>query len=113
MPPFCGTEARFISSKEFYGKDYKTNIYSCKACDAYVGTRGNGKTPLGTMVNAELREYRKRAHSAFDQLWKGEKMSRAGAYKWMAVQMGLDARDAHIAMFDVDKCKRLIGYTLY
>ena len=110
--PYCGNEAKFITSKEFYGKDYGTNVYSCNPCDAYVGTHGNGKVPLGMMATAELRTYRKRAHSAFDQLWKSGKMSRHKAYSWMAEQMELEPKDAHIAMFDVEKCKGLIEKVL-
>lgn len=113
--PYCGNEAKFMTSKDFYGRDYGTNIYSCKPCDAYVGTHGNGKTPLGILANEELRTYRKRAHSAFDQLWKGRKanrMSRHKAYAWMAEQMNLEPKDAHIAMFDVEKCKVLIEKVL-
>jgi len=106
---YCETEAIFVSSKEFYGKDYKTNIYSCVPCDAYVGTHGNSETPLGTMANSELRECRKKAHLHFDKFWKSREMSRSEAYKWMANQMGLGAKGAHIAMFDVGKCEILIN----
>ncbi|MFJ8103369.1 zinc-finger-containing protein [Lysinibacillus sp. NPDC096212] len=74
--PYCQTQAEFISSKDFYGTNYRTNLYVCRPCDARVGTHGRGKTPLGTMANAELRELRKLCHARFDVRWKFGKVSR-------------------------------------
>lgn len=108
--PYCGKEAQFKTSKEFYGRDYGTNIYVCFLCDAYVGTHGRSKTPLGTMANRELREMRKHAHSVFDPLWRGRKMSRTKAYKWMQSVMGLSPDKAHIGMFNEDQCWKLIKH---
>lgn len=107
--PYCGNEAKFMSSKEFYGKDFGSNLYVCRPCDAYVGTHGKGKTPLGTMANQRLRELRKTAHSIFDPMWRGKyKMSRSKAYAWMAEVMDLPGEKAHIGMFNDDQCKALI-----
>ncbi|MDP4087365.1 MAG: zinc-finger-containing protein [Bacillota bacterium] len=106
--PYCGKTALFMSSKDFYGKDFGSNMYVCKSCDAYVGTHGNSKAPLGTMANAQLRSLRKAAHSLFDPLWKGRKMSRDGAYRWLQDNMNLPADKAHIGMLNDDQCKELI-----
>lgn len=106
--PYCGEDAKFLTSKEFYGKDYGSNIYSCTPCDAYVGTHGKGKTALGTMAKRETREMRKRAHSLFDPLWRGRKMSRSGAYRWLQQTMGLSSKEAHIGLFDKSQCEYLI-----
>lgn len=108
--PYCGNEAEFLTSKEFYGKDFGTNLYVCRPCNAYVGTHGKGKTPLGTMANAQLRTWRKAAHSIFDPLWKGKnrEFSRSGAYGWMQKVMELPAEQAHIALFNEEQCKQLI-----
>lgn len=108
--PYCGREPVFLSSKEFYGRDYGTNVYLCRPCNAYVGTHGKGKTPLGTLANKSLREMRKRAHAAFDPLWKSKKMSRSKAYKWMAEIMNLPAEKAHIGMFDEVQCLELLSH---
>ncbi|MBN8200511.1 zinc-finger-containing protein [Bacillus sp. NTK034] len=103
--PYCGNEAKFLTTKEFYGKDYGTNVYSCKPCNAYVGTHGRSKTPLGTMANPKLRSLRKCAHSLFDPLWKSKKkqMSRTSAYVWMQKAMNLPAEKAHIGMFNEEQ----------
>lgn len=110
--PYCNQPALFLSSKEYYGKDYGTNLYLCRPCDALVGTHGKGKTPVGTMANASLRKWRKAAHSIFDPMWKGRTkfMSRSGAYRWMQEVMELPASEAHIGMFDEEKCRILIEH---
>jgi hypothetical protein len=110
--PYCGKTARFISSKNFYGKDFGMNIYSCIPCDAYVGTHGDTTKPLGTMANHTLRELRKICHSTFDPYWKHEGMTRTEAYKWLQQRMDLPAEQAHIAMFDTTQCYKLIKIIL-
>ena len=106
--PYCNNKADFITSKQFYGRDYGSNMYICRPCDAYVGTHGNTDKALGTMAKYELRELRKKAHAAFDPLWRKRKMSRSKAYKWMQEAMGLTSKEAHIGLFDEAKCKLLI-----
>ncbi|MFJ7407143.1 MULTISPECIES: zinc-finger-containing protein [unclassified Lysinibacillus] len=107
--PYCQEQAEFISSKDFYGTDYRTNLYVCRPCDARVGTHGRGKTPLGTMANAELRELRKLCHARFDVRWKYGKVSRSKAYQQLADMMGLTRELAHIGMFDKEQCKKLLS----
>ena len=79
-------------------------------CDAFVGVdKRDGKTPLGTMANKELRELRKKCHNDyFDPLWNTGKMKRSEAYKFLQVLMKLPKEQAHIAMFDINQCKTLI-----
>ena len=109
--PYCDQEAKFMSSKEFYGKDYKSNLYVCKPCDAYVGTHGESKKALGSLANKELRAKRMEVHRLFDPLWKGrwKKMSRSEAYTWLRDQMGLSYEEGHIGMFNIDQCNEIIG----
>jgi hypothetical protein len=106
--PYCGNQALFMSSLEFYGRDYKTSMYVCKPCNAYVGTHGNTTTPLGTMANAELRGYRNKIHSLFDPLWKSGKYSKHVAYSWLSEQLGIHKNQGHVAMLSVDQCILLI-----
>lgn len=108
--PYCKEGAEFITSKEFYGRDYKTNIYICRDCDARVGTHRNSKRPLGTMANAELRELRRVCHSLIDPFWQYGKYSRKTVYIRMAKAMGLTSAEAHIGMFNEEQCRELIGY---
>lgn len=97
-----------MSSKEFYGRDYGTNLYVCLPCDARVGTHKGSKTPLGTLANAALRDLRMQCHKVFDRKWKSGKMSRTDAYVWLQEHMNLPAEKAHIGMFDKEQCNKLL-----
>ncbi|MBN6206237.1 hypothetical protein JYK21_07220 [Ralstonia pickettii] len=104
--PYCKKEAEFVTSNQFYGKDYGTNLYVCHPCDARVGTHGKGKQPLGTMANKQLRALRMACHEAFDPMWKRGK--RREAYSWLQEVMGLSKKDAHIGKFDEKQCFKLL-----
>lgn len=51
---------------------------------------------------------RKTAHNTFDPLWRGRKMSRTKAYKWMQKVMSLPPEKAHIGLFNEEQCWKLI-----
>lgn len=109
--PYCNNKAEFISSKQFYGTDYGTNLYVCRPCDARVGTHGKGKKPLGTMANVKLRALRRTCHQVFDKRWKYKRnrhWSRHNAYKWLQKVMNLSAEQAHIGMFNEEQCFKLL-----
>jgi hypothetical protein len=97
-----------MSSKEFYGRDYGTNLYVCRPCDAYVGTHKGTNQPLGTPANRDTREWRKLAHTRFDWLWKSGKKSRTKAYLWLQNVMGLTRSEAHIGKFTAEQCKEVV-----
>lgn len=122
--PYCNGEAILESTTKIYSRDYGL-AYICKnypICDAYVGVHNETTKPLGRLANAELREWKKKAHSVFDPLWKrklqkrrqerGEyykkKYARSAGYRWLAEQLGIERKDCHIGMFDVDLCKRVV-----
>lgn len=106
--PYCGKDAQFITSKDFYGKDYGSNLYVCTPCDARVGTHGRGKKALGTLANANLRELRKRCHSRIDPLWRSRKMSRGSVYNRLQKVMSLSSEEAHIGLFNEQQCFQLL-----
>ena len=108
--PYCGADAIWRDSSIIYGQDYG-KVWICSnypTCDAYVGCHGGTKTSLGRMANAELRAWKKKAHTVFDPLWKYGAMSRTEAYKWLAAELTLTAPECHIGMFDVEMCERVI-----
>ena len=106
--PYCEKEAKFISSREFYGKDYSTNVYVCYDCDAHVGTHKNSKVPLGTMANHKLRSLRRMCHQHFDVKWKHGGLSRTESYEWLQQEMNLSPEKAHIGMFNHKQCIKLL-----
>jgi len=115
--PYCGSKAERVDGSKVYGEGFRNRfkLYLCPkwpACDSYVGTHGGGKVPLGRMANAELRYFKKRAHAAFDQLWKYGKMPRYKAYYKLANALGKSRSETHIGMFDIEDCKRVYEWAL-
>ncbi len=64
----------------------------------------DGTDPLGRLANAELRLEKRKAHAAFDPLWKSGQMTRRDAYAWLSEATGIDADRCHIGMMDVSDC---------
>lgn len=106
--PYCGEKAVYMTSKEFYGKDYGTSMYVCKPCDARVGTHGRSERALGTMANKELRELRMQCHSQIDPYWKTRTYSRASVYSRLQEVLGITKDEAHIGLFDEERCRLLL-----
>lgn len=106
--PYCGKRAEYVDSAEVYrGRSYGM-IYLCRPCDAYVGTHKGTDVPLGRLANKELRRWKNRAHAAFDPLWQSKRFTRRGAYRWLSEQLGIPREEAHIGMFDIDMCRRVL-----
>lgn len=36
-------------------------------------------------------------------------MARAQAYKWLASSLGIEPKNCHIGMFDVETCKKVVA----
>jgi hypothetical protein len=107
---YCQQEAVFMTTEEFYGRDYGTNMWVCRPCDAYVGIHKRTDVPLGTLANKELRECRKKTHAVVDQLWRNKKSSRTKVYGWIQHVMKMTKEEAHIGMMNEAQCKQLIEF---
>lgn len=121
--PYCGQVAVRVDSGEVYNGRSYGDIFKCPgSCDAYVGIHKNSGKPLGTLANAELRQWRMKAHAAFDPLWqrKWQKRreeqgasykkvyARGSGYKWLRGMMGLTSKECHISMMNVEQCKQVV-----
>ncbi len=108
--PYCNKESDGVDGTAIYPHRPDLShkwFYLCKPCDAYVGCHPNTKKSLGRLANAELRKWKSIAHKNFDPLWRDGHIKRKDAYKTLAVAMGLDEKDCHIGMFDVEQCKQV------
>jgi hypothetical protein len=111
--PYCGNEAELTTGSKVYPRRpdlASLKIWACMPCDAWVGTHKNSlmNAPLGRLANAELRKAKMAAHAAFDPYWKSGHITRHKAYKMLAERMGLSKAEAHIGMFDVDQCRKVV-----
>lgn len=111
---YCGSPVVYTSNAEIYGKEYGTGkCYLCRNCRAFVGVHPGTDTPLGTLANEELREWRKEAHFWFDRIWKKPTKitTRYNAYGYLAKKMGLPREETHIGMFEIEQCKKVIEFS--
>jgi hypothetical protein len=118
LPPitvctFCNGEVDFVDNSVIYGKSYgkQPMVYRCNCCGAYVGAHPGTIIPLGTLADGKLREARKRAHSAFDHIWRDKGKSRGAAYRWLSEKLGVQRHACHIAWFDAATCARVVEFS--
>lgn len=110
--PYCGAQASLrpasvVRSHAAPGEE----VYVCArypACDAYVSAHRESRLPMGTLADRSLRQQRRQAHIALNQLWKQGLMTRKEAYRWLQVQLGLPEAEAHIARFSEFRCQQVI-----
>lgn len=118
--PYCGATSMLVTGKDIYpwAKHLTDKLmYRCAVCpDAYVGCHPGTDKPLGRLANARLRLAKSHAHAVFDPIWeakiqrdgctKGE--ARGRGYAWLAAQLGIEPKDCHIGMMDVDMCIKVV-----
>lgn len=109
---YCGNPASLVTGKEIYPNRpdlYSNKIWMCLPCRAWVGChKDSNAVPLGRLANDDLRKAKSKAHSAFDPFWKSGKMRRKDAYAMLAGLLGIQAKDCHIGMFDIEQCARVV-----
>ena len=129
--PYCNAPAVLTDSAEVYHGNSFGMIWLCRPCQAWVGVHKGTDKPLGRLANKELRDWKMRAHAVFDPIWEAKlrhrraggagksgrasggpsykkAYARGAGYKWLAQQLGIDKKDCHIGMFDVETCKRVV-----
>lgn len=113
--PYCNGPVELVTNDCIYGRCYGDWpwAYLCanRECGAYVGLHPMTAIPLGTLADADLREWRKRAKAAFNPLWQGSdaQFNRSKAYAWLAGALGItEVGTCHIGWFDVGMCRRVI-----
>lgn len=111
--PYCGHKAELKTGSDLYPRRRDlghVKAWVCEPCDARVGCHDGTDKPKGTMANQSLRDWRMKAHAAFDPFWKGKgkNLSRRKAYHKLAGSLNIDPRICHIGMFDAQQCIRVL-----
>lgn len=100
---FCPAHIKaLVKSETKYGPRYDCPVSGCTVMC------WNGKTSLP--ADQETRDARIEAHDSFDALWKGQKHKRGYYYGKLADYLGLSPQETHIGMFDIETCKRVVGF---
>lgn len=112
---YCGGVIRPVPAQKIYGRAATKRlrlqnewIHQCQNCNARVGCHKGTKRPLGNVANEVLRLKRMETHQVYDAFWKQRGMTRTQAYKWLAEQMNIPERLAHIGGFEMDQCQKVI-----
>lgn len=116
----CGSECRLTNGKEIY--PHRSDLHAlffwkCDPCSAYVGchkagmsdNNPEGKKPLGTAADAELRRLRQQVHSTVDPIWQNAKhrgRARQAVYKALTnighrlgfVDIGTSFHSSHLSV---------------
>lgn len=112
----CQSERVFYASNAvLYGSEYGKwpMIYICEDCTAWVSCEPGTDTPRGPLVSQEVHQARKRAHAAFDPIWREKKlMARSDAYGWLAEQMGMTRKECHIGLMNDEQADRVVTISL-
>lgn len=109
----CKSKAiRLTKNDILYGKIYGSwpLVWYCDDCGAAVGCHPNTDVPLGIMADRMTRRWRKKAHEAFDPIWrKPNWITRHQAYEWLAGKLGLETKACHIGTFTRNQCRQVIA----
>ncbi len=110
--PYCGSKALLRPAQLVRpSASLEDKVYVCArypACDAYVAAHRDSQLPMGTLADRALRQKRRKAHFALNQLWEQGYMSRKEAYRWLQLQLGLPEAEAHIGHFSEYRCEQVI-----
>ena len=115
----CGEVAQLTDGRTIYPHRpdlYELPFWQCD-CGAYTGCHKGTQHPKGRPAGPVTRYARKLAHAAFDPLWRRkaerEEMNphkaRGKGYKWLAAELGVDAKGCHIGDMDAETAHRVVA----
>lgn len=97
-----------VLKKGKHGSFYGCSMWSTTRCKGSVSAHQKTGEPMGTPAKQDVKDARKRAHRAFDELWTSGRMSRKKAYQWLQKVMKMTKRECHIAAFGIEQCDRVV-----
>lgn len=97
MECLCGADMSLQNGK--FGTYYSCNDWP--ACDLTRNSKGSWS-------DKRTRDARFMAHLSFDVLWKEGALTRSEAYAWLSREMGISPKKCHIALMNVNQCRRVI-----
>lgn len=103
--PDCGRGMRLLKGK--FGWFYACVRYPW-ACKGSHSAHQETKEPMGFPADKETRIWRRKAHKVFDGYWKKWKIERERAYLQLRKVMNIPKEYAHISMFDIVQCQKVI-----
>lgn len=105
--PECLT-GNLVLKDSKYGKFYGCDRYP--QCTATHSAHQRTGKPMGIPADKETKEWRIRAHQAFDAWWKTCYSKRQLAYLCLRLATRMKPEECHIGRFDIDQCKQVIQF---
>lgn len=104
--PNCGQLMNLRTDSQFKNKLWYAcpNWPDCRGCH---GAHPDGK-PLGIPADKETKDWRIKAHEAFDELWKSGQQTRPDTYRWLAKSLEIPLEKCHISSFDSKTCQKVV-----
>jgi len=91
------------------------HFYKCPNCpNSYCGCHQGTSAPLGRPCGPATRNARKQVHIVLDRIWKTAVSSgaRSEVYSALSKHMGLKPSETHVALFDIEKCRKAYRFLL-
>jgi hypothetical protein len=89
-------------------------FWQCPNCKGFVGIHKHSYTklkPLGCIPTKELKEWRKKAHTAIDSIWnKYRWANRTSVYQSLSAKFGYSFHVGHTRT--IEECKQAIKYAV-
>lgn len=114
---YCAGPTFLVDAETLYpfrAKFVGRKFVKCEPCAAWALADEQGE-PIGRIANVTLRAKRRRAYEAFEPLWKHgvardtpEEIAKAGAYDFLARELGMSADNCRFNYFDEYDCDRAI-----
>lgn len=105
--PYCKQPSNLVDSSVVYGISYGL-VYLCQPCNAWVGVHKGTENAKGRLASKELRLVKIEAHMFFDIIWRNKLLTREECYQWLSGELNLPAEYTHIAMFNLETCKKTV-----
>lgn len=109
--PECGSPMVLRTTEKFrYGDGKPRKFYGCSRwpkCQATHGAHPNG-APLGIPADKETKEWRIKAHDAFDNWWEENALCRSEGYALLAKHFGV--KEIHIGELNIEGCRKVIDF---
>lgn len=104
--PECGADMVLRQSK--FKNPFFWGCSQYPECQSSHGAHPDGR-PLGIPANRETKDWRIKAHDAFDAIWKNKQtgIKRKAAYALLAAELGV--KEVHVAESDIEQCKQIIS----
>lgn len=83
--------------------ELRSNKWVCSSCGKCVSCHSGTDRAMGSVADSNIRDWRRRAHLAFDRIWKDGLLSRERCYRELTHVLGMPADYTHIGVLTTEE----------